>query len=87
MEAGAQRRSEIDTVIIDALTAVAPDVDPAALDPAQPFRDQIEIDSVDFLNFVLGIERRLGLRVPELDYPQFSTLDGCRAYLARAVGG
>ena len=67
MEAGAQRRSEIDTVIIDALTAVAPDVDPNALDPAQPFRDQTEIDSVDFLNFVLNIERCLGIRVPELE--------------------
>lgn len=86
MEADAQRRSEIDTVIIDALAAVAPDADPATLDPARPFRDQIDIDSVDFLNFVLGIERRLGLRVPELDHPQFSTLDGCRAYLARAAG-
>lgn len=84
MEDGAQRRSEIDTVIIDALAAVAPEADPGALDPAVPFRDQIEIDSVDFLNFVLHIERRLGIRVPELDYPQFSTLDGCRAYLARA---
>ena len=87
METGAQRRSEIDTVIIDALAAVAPDADTGALDPARPFRDQIEIDSVDFLNFVLGIERRLGLRVPELDYPQFSTLDGCRAYLLRTAGG
>lgn len=72
---------DIDAAIIGALSAVAPEVQPDGLDPDRPFRDQIELDSVDFLGFVLGLEKRLSLKVPELDYPQLSTLDGCRVYL------
>jgi len=75
----------LDAVIFEALLAVAPEADPAELDPDRPFRDQIEIDSVDFLNFVLGLEKRLNISVPDLEYPQLSTLAGCRAFLARAV--
>ncbi len=75
----------LDAVIFDALTAVAPEAEPEALDPDQPFRDQIEIDSVDFLNFVLNLEKRLKISVPDLEYPQLSTLSGCRAYLARVT--
>jgi len=78
-------RAGLDTAIFAALKAVAPEADPAGLDPEQPFRDQIEIDSVDFLNFVLGLEKRLGISVPDLDYPQLSSLAGCRAYLAKAT--
>ncbi|PWC56834.1 acyl carrier protein [Azospirillum sp. TSO22-1] len=76
---------QLDTTIFEALLAVAPEADPAALDPERPFRDQIDIDSVDFLNFVLGLEKRLNISVPDLEYPQLSTLAGCRAFLARAV--
>ncbi|WP_431858024.1 acyl carrier protein [Azospirillum sp.] len=76
---------QLDAVIFEALLAVAPEADPAALAPERPFRDQIDIDSVDFLNFVLGLEKRLNISVPDLEYPQLSTLSGCRAFLARAA--
>ena len=71
--------------ILAALKQVAPDADLAALDPARNFRDQIEIDSIDYLNFVLALERRLGIHVPELHYPRLSSLDGCVAYLASVL--
>jgi acyl carrier protein len=64
---------------------VAPDVDAATLDAATPFRDQFDFDSMDQLNFVVGLHRRLGVDVPEADYPQLATLDGCAAYLLRAL--
>lgn len=67
--------------IIDALIRVAPDVDPNILDPGVNFRDQFEVDSVDFLGFVLDLEKRLGTRIPEIDYPKLSSLQGCLAYL------
>jgi acyl carrier protein len=70
---------------MDALKQVAPDADLAALDPARNFRDQIEIDSIDYLNFVLALERRLGIHVSELHYPRLSSLDGCVAYLASVL--
>jgi len=67
--------------IIDALTKVAPDVDPPKLDPDINFRDQFEVDSVDFLGFVLSLEKRLGTKIPEVDYPKLSSMRGCIAYL------
>jgi acyl carrier protein len=70
---------------LDALRQVAPEADLAALDPARNFRDQIEIDSVDYLNFVLALEQRLGIHVPELHYPRLSSLNGCVAYLSEAL--
>jgi acyl carrier protein len=73
------------TAVLDALLDVAPDVDAAAIDGTQPFRDQFDFDSMDQLNFVVGLHRRLGVDVPEADYPQLTTLDGCVSYLARAL--
>jgi len=73
--------------IIDALTSVAPEVEAGALDPEVSFRDQYEIDSVDFLNFVLRLEQELGVKIPEVDYPKLSSLKGCRSYLGRVLGG
>ncbi|WP_435099501.1 acyl carrier protein [Arhodomonas sp. AD133] len=67
--------------ILDALREVAPDIDPQTIQPEVAFRDQAEIDSVDFVNFVLALEDRLGRRIPEYDYPKLSSLNGCLAYL------
>ena len=72
-------------LIIETLTAVAPDADAGTLDPDVSFRDQFEIDSVDFLNFVLQIEKALGLKIPEMDYPKLSGLNGCLAYLGKVL--
>jgi len=74
-------RDEIEAIALQVLQTIAPDADLAAIDPATSFRDQFEIDSVDYLNFVLALEKRLGLRIPELDYPRLSSLAGCVAYL------
>lgn len=76
---------KIDQTVMDALRAVAPEADLSALAPDRPFRDQLEMDSVDFLNFVLKVERALNISVPDLDYPQLTTLDGCRAYLTKVT--
>jgi len=71
--------------VLEALTAVAPDVDPGVLDPALPFREQFDFDSMDHLNFVIGLHRSLGVDVPEADYLELASLDGCVRYLTRAL--
>lgn len=76
---------ELEAQILDALREIAPELDAKSLDPSRSFRDQVELDSVDFLSFVLNLERRLGLHVPEVDYPKLSSLGGCIAYLAPRV--
>ena len=77
---------EIQRVALEVLQTIAPDADLAAIDPATSFRDQFEIDSVDYLNFVLALEQRLGIRIPELDYPRLSSLQGCVRYLEGRPG-
>lgn len=67
--------------VLDSLVKVAPDVDRNALDPDINFRDQFEIDSVDFLGLVLDLEKKLGFKIPEIDYPKLSSMGGCIAYL------
>jgi acyl carrier protein len=64
----------------EALSNVAPEVDLNAIAPAKDIRDQIDIDSVDFLNFVIGLHKELGIEIPA-DVPKLGTLKGCVAYL------
>lgn len=71
--------------ILAILKDVAPDADIDRLDPKHSFRDQFELDSVDYLNFVLAIEAAFAIRIPDVDYPRLSTLAGCAAYLERAL--
>jgi acyl carrier protein len=73
--------AEIRQVVERALSNVAPEVDFDAVDPAKDVRDQIDIDSVDFLNFVIGLHKELGIEIPDADASKLTTLNGCVAYL------
>jgi acyl carrier protein len=73
--------AEIKDVVLRALSNIAPEVDLASIDPATNLRDQVDIDSVDFLNFVIGIHKELGVEIPDADLPKLGTLNGCVAYL------
>ena len=77
--------AEIRQTVWQALSNVAPEADVDALDPGQDLRDQIDIDSVDFLNFVIGIHKELGVDIPDADMPKLVTLNGCIAYLLSRV--
>jgi acyl carrier protein len=79
---------EIKTTILRSLRGVAPDADPAALRGDEDLRDALDIDSMDFLRFVVDLHDELHVDIPEQDYPKMRTLDACVAYvgskLARA---
>jgi len=72
--------------ITESLIKAAPDIDQNALDPDINFRDQFEVDSVDFLNFMLDLEKRLGIKIPEVDYPKLSNMKGCLGYFEPYLG-
>lgn len=74
--------TEIRAAVLAALRRIAPEVDPASLAPDRSLRDQADIDSVDFLRFLVALKESLGVDVPEADYPQVATLDGLVAYLS-----
>jgi acyl carrier protein len=79
--------SEIRQIVREALSNVAPEVDLDAIDSAKDLRDQIDIDSVDFLNFVIGLHKELGIEIPDADVPKLGTLNGCVAYLQSRMKG
>ncbi len=70
--------------VIRALIEVAPDIDPDAIDPDSDLYEQLDIDSMDFLNVVVAIHDQTGIEIPERDYPKLSTLNDAVAYLAGA---
>jgi len=72
---------DIRKVVAEELNNIAPEVDMASVDPAADLREAIDIDSMDFLNFITAIHGRLGVDIPEIDYPKLVTLDGAVAYL------
>ena len=72
---------DIRKVVLEELGNIAPEVDLATVDPAADLREAIDIDSMDFLNFMTALHHRLGLNILELDYPKLSTLDGAVSYL------
>jgi acyl carrier protein len=76
-----QSRDEIRETLLRLLGEVAPEADLASLDSATRIRDQIDIDSMDALNFLIGIDAALGVDIPESDYPRLATLDSIIAYV------
>jgi acyl carrier protein len=70
------------TRILEILTSIAPEADPARIEGAIPFRQQFMFDSVDFLSFAIKLQEAFGLPIPETDFPMLSTLDGCLDYIS-----
>jgi acyl carrier protein len=79
-------REAIRDAVVKALTSVAPEIDPVSLDPDGEFRREVDLDSMDFLNFVIGLHASLNVDVPETDYAQLATLNGTVDYLAGRLG-
>lgn len=68
--------------VLRLLGEIAPEADLAAINPEVSFRDQLDLDSMDFLNFVVAIHKAFHIEIPESDYPKYTTLNGCVAQIA-----
>lgn len=71
------------SMIVDILGSIAPEGDFAALSGDEDLREVLDLDSMDFMNFIVTLHERTGIDIPEADYPKLRTLDGAIAYLAR----
>lgn len=76
----------IRATLFAALRGIAPEVTPGEIAPDQPLRDQVDLDSMDFLNFLVRVHEKLGVDVPEADYAKLVTLDDFVAYLQARLG-
>jgi acyl carrier protein len=74
--------SEIRALALRVLGEIAPEADLTRIAGDVDLREQLEIDSMDFLNFVIGLHEATGADIPEADYGKLATLDACAAYLA-----
>ena len=74
---------QIRGIIFDVLGTIAPEIEPGSIVPDQPLRDQVDLDSFDFLNVIVRLHEVLGIDIPERDYAELATLDGAVDYLAR----
>ena len=76
-------RDEIRDGILRALAQIAPEADLTRIKPDLRLRDQLDIDSMDLLNFVIAVHKEFNIDIPEADYPQLATLDGFVDYIAK----
>ncbi len=76
---------ELRKLVLSALASVAPELDEATLSPSENFREQLDIDSMDFLNYVIALHSALDIDIPEADFRHLATIDGAVAYLARKL--
>lgn len=72
---------EVAKLVLDIIHDIAPDEDLSDVKPDVRLRDQLDLDSMDFLDIVMELRKRHKIEVPEADYMQLSTLDGCVTYL------
>jgi len=67
--------------LVAVMRTVAPEIDEATLAPDRPLRDQVDLDSMDWLRVIVAIHEKLGVDIPESDYPRLRTLDDWVRYL------
>jgi acyl carrier protein len=75
--------AEIGKLAAELLSDIAPETDPTALPGDRDIREELDIDSMDFLNFIVALAKQTGLTIPEEDYPRLFTMDGIVAYVGQ----
>jgi acyl carrier protein len=78
-------RDELRKALLDCLARIAPEVDIGALRPEVRLRDQVDLDSVDWLNFFVAVHARLGIDIPDADAARITTLDQLIEYCERRL--
>jgi len=78
---------EIRSKVVACLMDVAPEADPATLQAGRPLRDQLDLDSYDYLSFLVRLHEVLGVDIPEADYGKVATIDALVDYLTPSLPG
>lgn len=73
---------QIKQVILDILERIAPDEDLSNLEDQAPFREQMELDSMDFLDIVMELRKQYRVQIPEEDYVHLASMNSTVSYLA-----
>ena len=79
-------KEEARQTIFEVLGEIAPEVDPATVDDSSDLTEQLDLDSMDYLNWMLGINEATGVEIPQRDVSRFLTIDGAVEYLVTHSG-
>jgi acyl carrier protein len=79
-------RETLAATVMALLRSIAPELEPVALDFARPLRAQVDLDSMDWLNFLVSLHERLGVNIPEADYARLVSFNNLLDYLAGKTG-
>lgn len=74
-------KDECKKLVIDIIADIAPDEDLSDIKPEVRLREQLQLDSMDFLDIVMELRKRHGIEVPEADYMKLASLESCAEYL------
>ena len=77
--------NELRTVVIATLKTIAPEVEEGDLRADRPLRNQVDLDSMDWLNFLIGLHQKLQVDIPEADYARLVTLGNVLDYLRKKL--
>lgn len=75
-------KDQIRAILLQEIGNIAPEVDVARVPDGADLRDALDIDSIDFLNLMIALDKRLGVNVPEADYPRLRTIADAVDYLS-----
>lgn len=75
------QEADLRNTVYAILKSIAPEIEPVDLDAAAPLRDQIDLDSMDYLNFIVGMHEKLQVEIPESDYQRLISLNDIVSYL------
>jgi acyl carrier protein len=78
-------RSGIKTAVLAELIRIAPELEPSGVASAKPLRDQVDLDSMDWLNFLVALHEKLKIDIPESEYANLGTLDQIVDYVVRHI--
>ncbi|MEZ5830526.1 MAG: acyl carrier protein [Dongiaceae bacterium] len=76
---------DVKTILFEEIGNIAPEADLSALRPEADLREELDIDSIGFLNLIIALGQRLGINVPEKDYSRLGTVNSAVAYLTKSI--
>ncbi len=74
--------ADVRQIVLDIISDIAPDEDVSGIDDKKSLREQLDLDSMDFLDIVMELRKRHKVEVPQEDYPKLASLESCVAYLS-----
>lgn len=79
-------REALASTVMALLRSIAPELEPDTLDFSRPLRSQVDLDSMDWLNFLVSLSERFGVAIPEADYARLVSFNNVLDYLMGSAG-